>query len=65
MGKKTTLKELADMLTHVIKHMATKEQIIALHLQVNSIEKEHLGIKYVKLEDRVEKLERKALGARA
>ena len=28
MAKETTLKELGDMLTHVVKHMATKEDII-------------------------------------
>ena len=29
MAKKTTLKEIADMLTHVVKHMATKEDLAA------------------------------------
>jgi hypothetical protein len=47
MAKKTTLKEIGDMLAHVVKHMATREdleklatkdQIIALHTQVSSIE---------------------------
>ena len=28
MAKETTLKELGDMLSHIIKHMATKEDII-------------------------------------
>ena len=27
MAKKTTLKEIADMLAHVVKHMATKDDI--------------------------------------
>ena len=53
MAKKTTLKEIGDMLAHVVKHMATKDDIAeirkematkqgvaALHTQVNSIEKQ-------------------------
>jgi hypothetical protein len=53
MAKKTTLEEIGEMLTHVVKHMATKddladmrrematkEQIIALHGQVNAIERQ-------------------------
>jgi hypothetical protein len=49
MAKKVTLKELGDMLAHVVKHMATKEdleklatkeQLAALQDQVNSIEAE-------------------------
>jgi hypothetical protein len=51
MPKKTTPEEIGDMLTHVVKHMATKddvaeirndmarkEQIVALHTQITSIE---------------------------
>ena len=47
MEKKITLNELGDMLAHVVKHMATKEdleklatkeQLAALHTQVSSIE---------------------------
>jgi hypothetical protein len=53
MAKKTTLKEIGDMLAHVVKHMATKEdleklatkdQIITLHTQVNSIEAQLRGV---------------------
>jgi hypothetical protein len=29
-AKKTTLNELGDMLTHVVKHMATKDDIAAI-----------------------------------
>lgn len=51
MAKKITLKEIGDMMAHVVKHMATKEdiaalrkematkdQLFALQTQVNSIE---------------------------
>jgi hypothetical protein len=51
MARKTTLNEIGEMLAHVVKHMATKddiaevrkdmatkEQLVALHTQVNSIE---------------------------
>jgi len=71
MAKKTTLKEVGDMLAHVVKHMATKEdleklatkdQIIALHTQVNSIEAQLSGMNYVKIEDRLATLEEKVFG---
>ena len=55
-----TLKEVGDVLAHVVKHMAakedfadmkhtmpTKEQVIALHTQVNSIETQLRAPKYV------------------
>ena len=29
-GKKTTLKELGEMLTHVVEHMATKDDVRAI-----------------------------------
>ena len=51
MAEETTLNEIGEMLAHVVKHMATKDdiadlrkematkdQVIALHAQVNSIE---------------------------
>ena len=52
MAKKTTLNDIAAMLekqrdeikdltrsvAHVVEHMASKEQVVALHTQVNSIE---------------------------
>jgi hypothetical protein len=71
MPKKTTLKEIGDMLAHVVKHMATKEeleklatkdQIIALHTQVNSIEAQLRSMNYVKIEDRIATLEEKVFG---
>ena len=36
-----------------------KGDILGVRKQVNSIEQEHLGIKYVRLEDRIEKIEQK------
>jgi hypothetical protein len=75
MPKKTTLKEIAEMLTHVVKHMATKddlvqmrkematkEQLIGLQSQVNSIETQLRGMSHVKLVDRVSDLEEKVFG---
>jgi hypothetical protein len=75
MAKKTTLNELGQMLEHIVKHMATKEdiadiirdmatkdQVIALHTQVNSIETELRGMKHIKLEGRVADLEEKVFG---
>jgi hypothetical protein len=87
MAKKTTLNELGDMLAkqgkeikdltesvaHVVKHMATKEdiaaikrdmatkeQLAALHTQVNSIETE---LKHGRYEVRLGNLETKVFGA--
>jgi ribosome-interacting GTPase 1 len=73
MAKKTTLKEIGDMLAHVVKHMATKEdiadirrematkeQLAALHTQVSSIEAE---IKHGRYETRLGNLEIKVFGA--
>ena len=70
-AKKITLKEIGDMLTHVVKHMATKDDIADLKIelksdvarvaeQVNSIETE---LKYGRYESRLGKLEDKVFGA--
>lgn len=69
MAKKTTLQEIGDMLAHVVKHMATKEdleklatkdQLIALHVQVASIEEQLRNGRY---ESRLTKLENEVVGA--
>ena len=75
MPKKTTLEEISDMLRHVVKHMANrddiaeirndmarKEQIIALHTQINSIETDLRGMKRDKLVTRVADLEDEVFG---
>jgi hypothetical protein len=38
MTKKTTLKELGDMLGFVVKHMATKDDISRLDKKIDSVE---------------------------
>ena len=71
MAKKTTLNELGDMLAHVVKHMATKDDIADLKTelkgdiarvqeQVTSIEAE---LRYGRYEQRLGKLEDKVFGA--
>jgi len=67
MAKKTTLKEIGDMLTHVVKHMATKDDIAnvqgdiaRVQEQVNSIEAE---LRYGRYEKRLGDLEGKVFGA--
>jgi len=69
MAKKITLDELGDMLAHVVKHMATKEdleklatkeQLAALHTQVSSIEQQLREGRY---EVRLGNLEEKVFGA--
>ena len=75
MAKETTLNEIGEMLAHVVKHMATKDdiadirrdmatkdQIIALHTQVNSIEVQLRDMRHVKLQSRVADLEEEVFG---
>ncbi len=57
MVKKTTLNELGSMLEHVVKHMATKEDVAD---QLN--QKKYCGMKHSKLEFRVADLEEKVFG---
>jgi hemerythrin superfamily protein len=60
--------DLTESVGFVVKHMATKEdmatkdQIIALHTQVNSIETELRSMKHTKLHARVANLEEKVFG---
>jgi phosphoenolpyruvate-protein kinase (PTS system EI component) len=67
--------DLTESMTHVVKHMATKDDIaevrrdmatkdhvIALATQVNSIETQLRGMKHDKLETRVTDLEDKVFG---
>ena len=67
MAKKITLKEIGDMLTHVVKHMATKDDIANVEAsiarvqeQVNSIEAQ---LRETRTETRLGKLEDKVFGA--
>lgn len=71
MAKKITLNELGDMLAHVVKHMATKNDIADLKTelkgdiarvqeQVNSIEAQ---LRHGRYETRLGKLEEKVFGA--
>jgi len=38
-GKETTLKELGEMLTHVVEHMATKENVADIRGQITGLRK--------------------------
>ena len=74
MAKKTLLNDIAAMLkkqsdeikdltgsvAFVVEHMATKEQVAALHTQVNSIEAQ---LRQTKAERRLADLEEKVFGA--
>jgi hypothetical protein len=73
MIKKITLKEIGEMLVHVVKHMATKEDlaelrkelkadIFSVQTQVNSIESQIRSMNHVRLEGRVADLEEKIFG---
>jgi hypothetical protein len=66
MAKKITLEEIGDMLTHVVKHMATKDDIAnvqgdiaRVQEQVNSIEAQ---LRETKIEIRLGNLEEKVFG---
>ena len=73
MTKKITLGELGEMLAHVVKHMATKDDIAELRQelkgdivrvseQVASIETQLRDMKHTKLHARVADLEEKVFG---
>ena len=76
MANKITLETLAAQLAKMdvsmergfgalaedISKLATKDQIIALHTQVNSIETQLGGMQHVKLQSRVANLEEKVFG---
>lgn len=55
-AKETTLKELGEMLTHVVDHMATKDDIATLAGQLTSMERELKAIRG-DLDDLREKVE--------
>ncbi len=61
-GKKVTLEEVGGMLSFVVEHMATKEDVLSLHMQVNSIETQIRGMHHARLEARVADLEEKVFG---
>ena len=73
MAKETTLNEIGEMLAHVVKHMATKDDVAAVRTelkgdivrvgeQVASIEIQLRGMHHVKLQSRVADLEEKVFG---
>ena len=73
MAKKTTLNEIGEMLAHVVKHMATKDDIaevrrelkgdiVRVSEQVASIETQLRDMKHAKLHARVADLEEKVFG---
>ena len=73
MAKETTLNEIGEMLAHVVKHMATKEDItevrrelkgdiVRVSEQVASIETQLRGMQHVKLQSRVADLEEEVFG---
>ena len=74
MAKETTLNEIGEMLAHVVKHMATKDDIaevrrelkgdiVRVSEQVASIETEIRGMKHTELHARVADIEEKVFGA--
>ena len=72
-AKKTILNEVGEMLAHVVKYMATKEDLVDVRAelkgnivrvseQVASIEMQIRGMRHVRLESRVGDLEEKVFG---
>jgi predicted nucleic acid-binding Zn-ribbon protein len=43
-GNETTLKELGEMLTHVVDHMATKDDIVRLDEKIDRMSEQLAGI---------------------
>jgi hypothetical protein len=43
MAKETTLKEVGEMLTHVVEHMATKEDVAKLDMRIDDLRAEMIG----------------------
>ncbi len=56
MAKKTTLNEVGEMLAHVVKHMATKDDFAGMSEQIAGIERELKAIRR-DLDDLMEKFE--------
>ena len=58
------LKHMAtkDDIADIRKEMATKEQVVALHTQANSIETQLRDMKHTKLQSRVADLEERVFG---
>jgi hypothetical protein len=54
--KKTTLKEIGEMLAHVVKHMATKDDIARLDAKIDSVESNLAG-KINRLDTKLTKFE--------
>jgi hypothetical protein len=59
-AKKTTLKELGEMIAHVVKHMATKEDIADINIKM--VTKDDLAEAVEKLDDRLIAVESKIGG---
>jgi len=53
---------VAEDIADIKRDMATKDHIVALHTQVNSIEAQLRGMKYAQMEGRVADLEEKNFG---
>ena len=53
---------VADDITDIKRDMATKDQVIALHTQVNAIETQLRDMKHTKLQSRVADLEEEVFG---
>ena len=53
---------VAEDIADIKRDMATKNHIVALHTQVNSIETQLRDMKYIKMESRVADLEEKNFG---
>jgi hypothetical protein len=69
-AKKTTLNELGDMLTHVVKHMATKGDIARLDSCVDKLDtkidsvESRLTAKIDRLDTKLSKFEENEIGKR-
>jgi hypothetical protein len=69
-AKKTTLNELGDMLTHVVKHMATKDDITRLDTRIDKLDakidsvESNLAAKINRLDTKLTKFEENEIDKR-
>ena len=68
--KKTTLNELGNMLTHVVKHMATKDDIASLDTRIDKLDtkidtfESNLAAKINRLDTKLSKFEENEIDKR-
>ena len=45
MAKETTLREVGEMLTHVVEHMATKDDVARIDTRIDDVKREMISLR--------------------